>query len=399
MKLVMFVMDGVSDDPVTELGGRTPLDLGFAPHVHYMASRGRIGRIDTAFNGFPVESMVCIMGLMGYPPQDYYPAGRAAFEALAKGIPLGRDDLIFRCNTVTVDPDSGELRDFTAAMIGDSDARKIIAKMRIPRRNWELYPGQSYRNIFIVRGAGFDPRRIECFPPHQHIGRRVTEMLPTSSDPASAELMDELGVFLMGSQSQIGEMDLPPRCKANMLWLWSPSCKPEWPSFRSRTGMRAAFVGGLDFLHGLAMAASIHFDVIPGATGYLDTDYEAKADCALRYIDTYDFVLVHVNAADEAGHQHLGEEKMEAIEKADRTILGPILAKLHRDYPGEFRIAYCGDHKTRTEDGRHVGDPVPFALYGAGVEADGCTSFNEAACGAHEPVPSLEFLEMMGEGG
>jgi len=392
MKLVLLIIDGVSDDPILDLGGRTPLEACFAPHIHYVASRGQIGRINTAFEGFPVESMVCIMGLMGYPPSQYYPAGRASFEAMAKGIPLSTGDLIFRCNTVTVDRETQELRDFTAGMISDSDARKIISKLKLPHTSWEVYPGQSYRNILIVRGAGLDPKQVMCMPPHQHIGRKVTEMLPTSSEPGAEGLMGELGSFLLDTQEQIGGMNLPDDCAANMLWLWSPSCKAEWPTFRERTNLRSGFIGGLDFLHGLAMAANIHFDVIPGATGYTDTDYAAKARYALDYIDRYDFVLVHVNAADEAGHQKDHAAKMLAIEETDRLILGPILAKLQRDYPGDFRLALCGDHKTRCSDGRHLGDPVPYAMFGAGVESSGTHDFGETACEPFEPVSSLGFL-------
>lgn len=388
----MFIIDGLSDDPIPELGGKTTLEAAFAPNIHYIASRGRVGRIATTFDGFPVESMVCIMGLLGYDPARYYPAGRAAFEALARGLPLREGDLAFRCNTITVAGDDPALSDFTAGMISDADARKILARLRLPYDNWEIHPGQSYRNILIIRGAWVDPNGIRCYAPHQHIGARASDILPSSDDPKAAELMGQLGDFLVDSRAQIGAMDLPERCQANMLWLWSPSKRSVWPTFRERTGMRAAFVGGLDFLHGIAMSAGIHFDIIPGATGYIDTDYDAKFRYARDYLDQYDFVLVHVNSADEAGHKRDPAGKIDAIEQTDRRIVGPLLAELHKKYPDRFRIIVCGDHKTRCSDGRHMDDPVPFALYGAGIEASNVPYFGETTCAPYDPVSSLEIL-------
>lgn len=387
----MFIIDGLSDDPIPELGGKTTLEAAFAPNMHYVANRGRIGRIATTFEGFPVESMVCIMGLLGYDPARYYPAGRAAFEALARGLPLRAGDLAFRCNIVTVD-ERGALSDFTAGMISDSDARKIMARLQLPYDNWEVHPGQSYRNILIVRGAGIEPGGIRCLPPHQHIGELAVDILPSSSDPGARQLMQQLGDFLLDTRPQIGAMDLPERCRANMLWLWSPSKRAVWPTFRERTGMRAAFVGGLDFLHGIAMSAGIHFDIIPGATGYIDTDYDAKSRYACQYLQDHDFVLVHVNAADEAGHQRDPQAKIDAIEQIDHRVLGPLLIHLNKHYHGQFRVMVCGDHKTRCSDGRHLSDPVPYALFGAGIESSAAPYFGETTCAPYEPVPSLEIL-------
>lgn len=393
MKTVMIVIDGLGDDPIPALDGKTPLEAAYAPGIHYIASRGRIGRIATAFPGYPVESLVCIMGLLGYSPEKYYPTGRASFEAMAKGIHLNDEDLVFRCNIVTVDPATRNLTDFTAGMITDSDARKAIVGIKLPHKTWELYPGQSYRNILIHRGVGADAGAITCFPPHMHIGASVREGLPRSSEAAAGELMAELGAFLAGTHEQIAGMDLPETCRGNSLWVWSPSTKPSWPSFKKLTGMRGACVGGLDFLHGMAMAADMHFDVIPGATGYIDTDYRAKAEYAKRYIKDYDFVMVHINAADEEAHQRNHQGKIDAIQKIDRMVVGPVLDELQSGYRDRFRVVVCGDHKTRCSDGKHMGDPVPYALFGCGVEASGIDVFGESRCEARPLLGSLDFLK------
>ena len=392
MKSVLLIIDGVSDEPLPELGFRTPLEAAYAPHMHYIATRGRVGRIVTTFPGYPIESMICIMGLLGYAPEQFYPGGRASFEAMAKGIPLQPNDLVLRCNTVQVDPKTDTLQDFTASLISDSDARKLISQIRLPHRNWELYPGQSYRNILVIRDANVAAQDLRCREPHMNIGGPIADLLVTAKSERSRAQVDEINAFLIDTRRQIARMSLPSSCKANMLWAWSPSMKPQWPSFKERTGVDAAVAGGLDFLHGIAMAARIHFDVIPGATGYIDTDYGAKARYALRYLRDYDFVLVHINAADEEAHQRNAAGKVDAIEKTDRMVVGPLLEALHRDFADDFRIVVCGDHMTRTRDGKHAADAVPYAVLGSGVTKAASEGFSERVCATEDPTPSLDFF-------
>jgi 2,3-bisphosphoglycerate-independent phosphoglycerate mutase len=394
----MIILDGLSDVGSPALNGKTPLQAAYAPHLHYLGTQGRVLRIDTTFEGFPVESMVCIMGLLGYEPQQFYPAGRASFEALAKGIPLSPRDLILRCNTVTIDPQTRQLTDFTAGMIRDAAARRIVSRIQLPNPTWELYPGQSYRNILVIRDAGVDPRQITCAPPHQHVGEYVESMLPTSTETAAQPLMEALREFLLSSHAQIGAMDHDEEIVANMLWVWSPAERATWPSFRSRTGMRGAVVGGLDFLHGIAMAADMFVEVIPGATGEIESNLAAKAEHAARYLERFDFVLAHVNATDEAAHQKDPDLKRRAIERADRELVGPLLRVLHeRHAEAGFRVLVCGDHMTRSTDGRHVGLPVPAAMFGAGIVPSGATAFSETEADRCPSVPSLEILKAMQE--
>ena len=395
MKTVLVIIDGLGDEPLPELAGKTPLESAFIPNIQYIASRGRTGRIRTTFPGYPIESMVCIMGLLGYEPQKFYPSGRASFEAMAKGIPLHPQDLVLRCNTISTDPVHQTIADFTAGLISDSEARALVSQLVLPKENWEIYPGQSYRNILIVRNAGIDPRTMKCREPHMNIGKPVRENLPRGEEPAAQQLAAEISDFLLDSQRQIARMDLPASCKADMLWVWSPSKKPQWPSFHERTGCRGAVVGGLDFLHGIAMAAKMHFDAIPGATGYIDTDYKAKAEYTLRYLPQYDFVLTHINAADEEAHQHNAAGKKAVIEKVDRLIVGPVLQELVTRYGDGFRMVVCGDHATRCRDGKHTDDPVPVAILDDTLLKDSGRRFSEAECAGVEPGSSLGFLDTL----
>ncbi len=393
LKSVLIIIDGLGDEPIPSLGGKTPLEAAFVPHIQYIASQGRVGRISTVYPGYPIESMVCIMGLLGYEPWLYYPSGRASFEAMAKGIPLRERDLVLRCNTVTVSRDSQTLTDFTAGMITDSDARALISQMELPDPTWELYPGQSYRNTLIIRDVGVSAHAFRCFEPHMHIGESIASLLPQATDPSSVALTEQLRAFLLDTQRQISGLQVPASCRANMLWVWSPSCKPVWPSFHERTGVRAALVGGLDFLHGIAMAAKIHFDVIPGATGYIDTSYESKSHAAVRYINEYEFVLVHVNAADEEAHQHNPDGKRRAIEMVDKHIVGPILNELVSAHGDGYSVAVCGDHATLCRNGKHTDDGVPFAWLSHASAPSGVPRFCEASCAVSEPQAALKFLE------
>ncbi|WP_252246663.1 alkaline phosphatase family protein [Clostridium sp. ZBS4] len=383
MKYVMVIIDGLSDDPIKELNYKTPLETAFIPSIHYIATKGRVGRIATAYEGFPVESMVCIMGLLGFEPEKYYPCGRASFEAMAKGIPINDNDLVFRCNIVHTDEKKDCITDFTAGLISDREARKFIAKTNLLHNNWEIYPGQSYRNILIVREANVNTTKVKCFPPHMHIGENLNSIRPYGEDENTKVLLDKIWKFLLQSYDKESN---------KMLWVWSPSKAIKWPSFKEATGLNGAVVCGLDFLQGIAMAADIDFDIIPGATGYTDTDYDSKATYAKKYLENHDFVLVHINATDEEAHQHNYKGKTDAIEKVDSLIVGPLLQELHEKYKDDFRIIICGDHKTRCSDGKHIGDPVPFAIYGKDVVCSNEICFSEDICNKYEPIISVDFI-------
>lgn len=391
MKRVLIILDGLGDEPIADLNGATPLEAAVAPNLHFIASRGRIGSIRTTFEGFPIESMVCIMGLLGYPPEEFYPAGRAGFEAMAKGIPLHPDDLVLRCNTISVDREGQTITDFTGGLITDSAARKLVSGIELPEPTWELYPGQSYRNILIIRRAGVNAKALKCFEPHMNIGAEIPSVLPRGGDAGTEKIAEQLSAFLLDSQRQIAANIQEDGCAANMLWVWSPSKKAVWPGFQERIGWKGAVVGGMDFLHGIAMAAHMHWEHVPGATGYIDTDYAAKAAVAIRHLKNHDFVLVHINATDEEAHQRNWRGKIDAIQKADRMVIGPLLHALEDNYPGDYRIAVCGDHSTRCSDGKHTDALVPYAAFPATSPSN--EALTEKACEAKPPLSSLEFLE------
>jgi 2,3-bisphosphoglycerate-independent phosphoglycerate mutase len=390
-KIFMLIIDGVSDDAIPELEGRTPLEIACTPHIEYLARSSAVGMVETAFDGYPVESLICIMGLLGYDPQKYYPHGRSSFEAMARGIALGEGDVAFRCNIVHASAPPHVILDFTSGMISDTNAKKILSRMRLPEPTWELYPGQSYRNLLIVRQPGASAEGMELFAPHMHQNEPVERILPRGQNPEAANLAGHLSDFIIDSYRQIANMGME-ECEGNMLWFWSPSGKPQLPAFKVMHNCSGAVVAGLDFMHGLAMAADMYFELIPGATGYIDTDYRAKAEAAIKLLGKYDFVLTHVNATDEAAHMHSPAEKIRAIESADREILAPVFHHLRGNSSGDFSIIICGDHKTRCGDGKHVGDPVPYLVYdsGNGGKDVKFKKFTEKISGGK--IKSLNFL-------
>lgn len=384
MKYVMIIIDGLGDEPIKELNYKTPLEKAFIPNIQYIATRGQIGTIETTFEGFPVESMVCIMGLLGYDPKKYYPYGRASFEAMAKGINLKENDLAFRCNIVTTDDNQKFIKDFTSNLISDTEAKKFISKIKLPFNNWELHAGQSYRNILIIRDCNVNVKDINCYPPHMHIGEEINSLKINFKNKNGDKLSEELWDFLMNSYN---------RENNRMLWLWSPSTSIDWPSFYSITGLKGSVVCGMDFLRGIAMAADMDFDVIPGTTGYIDTDYKTKGKYAINYLKNHDFVLVHINATDEEAHQHNYNGKIKAIEKIDNLIVGPILQELHEKYNDKFRIVVCGDHMTRCRDGKHIAKPVPFTICGEKIRCENSLEFTEKNCEKNKLLKSLEFIK------
>jgi 2,3-bisphosphoglycerate-independent phosphoglycerate mutase len=395
MKHVLLILDGASDEQIPELNGQTPLEAAFTPHLDYLAGSGLRGRLQTAFKGLPVDSLVCIMGILGYDPARYYPGGRASVEALARGISLTQDDLALRCNIVRVSDNGETLLDFTGGMISDLHAKRLLMRSRLPDRAWELHPGQSYRNLLIIRGI----RRaipdigetLECCPPHMHSNEKVRGLLPEGKTRSAEKPARQLRDFLLDSYIRFTARERPKGCAGNMLWVWSPSGMPNMPEFYATCGKRGYVAAGLDFMHGLAMSVGMDFKPARSATGYTDTDYSAKAKAAIRALGEYDFALVHVNSPDEAAHQRNPREKVLAIERIDRFVVGPLLCHLRDTARDNFTFAACADHMTRCRDGRHADTPTPYLVYpGARPTADG--RLTEHSVEALPVLPSLDII-------
>lgn len=396
MKYAILVGDGMSDYFIEDLRGRTPLQAARTPNMDRIAKEGRTGLARTVPRKMQASSDVANMSIFGYDPREYY-TGRGPLEARSMGIELGPDDVALRANLVTVA--DGTMVDYSGGHISSNEASALIEILneKFKQRGVRFYPGVSYRNLMIVpadrlaEGHG----QLRCVPPHDITGKPIVENLPKGK--GSKFLRD----IMMGSQYMLADQEINSirvdlgENPANMVWLWGQGRKPSMPSFKERHGVDGAVISAVDLIKGMALCIGLRVLKVPGITGYYDTDYAAKAEYALKALEKDDFVFVHVEAPDEAGHNGDLGEKIRAIENFDEHVVGGIANGLRS--MGEYRILVLPDHPTPIELKTHADDPVPFALAGTGIRPDAVAVFNEdsIARGGAKVVPACELVNML----
>jgi 2,3-bisphosphoglycerate-independent phosphoglycerate mutase len=370
-KHVIVIPDGASDEPTEALGGRTALQAARIPNMDRVARSGVLGRSRNVPDRFLPASDVATLSLCGYDPEAYY-TGRAPLEAAAMGIALGPDDWAVRCNLMTIL--DGKMTDFTAGHITSEEGAELIAALakELGTAEIEFRPGVSYRNLMIVRGAPGAPRFGDdtlTTPPHDVPDRPAVDHLPagTGSD-FLRELMAKGKAIVEGHPVNKGRIERGKR-PANTIWLWGQGRAPSLPKFAEIRGKRGAIISAVDLVRGVGELAGWARIDVPGATGYLDTDYAAKGKYAIEALDRYDLVCVHVEAPDEASHEGRADAKVEALERMDELIVGPILEALGK-YE-RHRILITPDHSTLLRTRAHDRAPVCWAMAGAGLEGSG----------------------------
>ncbi len=381
MKYIVILGDGMADEPLVELGGATPLEYAHTPNMDRIARKGRCGMLKTVPEGFEPGSDIANLSILGYDPTESY-TGRGALEAASIGVDLEGDDVAYRCNLVTVR--NGVMEDFNAGHISSTDGAELLRELGAVLKEVRLYPGISYRNLMVVP----DGEGAATTPPHDIVGQRVEPYLPKGADAeillrcmeASREIFAEHPT----NRLRVQEGKLP----ATQIWPWSGGKKPHLPQFRDKYGLSGGMISAVDLLAGIARLAGMEVITVPGATGYLDTDYEAKAQHAVDALKHLDFVYMHVEAPDEAGHMGSIEEKVRAIERLDEAI-GPIL-----DVP-DLIVTVLPDHPTPIRTKTHSSDPVPFAVLGKGTDSAAGFSEREAAAGSYGLVQARDFLKML----
>lgn len=362
-KFAIILPDGAADEPVRALGGKTPLEAARTPNLDWIASHGMQGTVATVPAGFSPGSDVATLSLFGYDPRTDHP-GRAPLEAAAQGIAAGPDDLIFRCNLVTIT--DGKMADFTAGHIPQPEAESIIATFneRLGGERFRFHSGVSYRNLLIARaaaplvGQSASQGPLTCKPPHDIPDQPAAYHLP-KGDGADwvNELMRRARDVLAIHPVNLDRRRHGKRA-ATDIWLWGQGQARKLQPFTERFGMRAAAIAAVDLIRGIAKTVGVQTIEVPGATGYIDTDYAAKGRAAAAALDAFDCVFVHVEAPDEAGHLGDAGEKVKAIEEVDRHVIGPVLEKLGRFK--EWRILVAPDHPTPVEKRVHSAAPPPF---------------------------------------
>ncbi len=362
-KYVIVIMDGAADEPQAALGARTPLQAARTPNCDQIAREGFCDLVKTIPDEMEPGSDIATLSILGYDPRRYH-TGRAPLEAASRDVPMNPEDVAFRCNLVTCDGTT--LIDYSAGEIPTADARVLIElldeKLGGPRR--QFHPGVSYRHLMVARRAS---PGVRTTPPHDIIGQPIEPHLPVGDgDAALRQLMFDSLELLDSHEINKRRRD-EGKNPANMIWLWGQGRPCLLPSFAAERGMPGMVIAAVDLVRGVGKAAGLSAPHVPGATGNLETDFAAKGRAALAALERVPFVLVHVEAPDEAAHQGSPDRKVWAIEQVDKYVVGPLYEHLRRD--GNSRIMVLADHYTKLSTRTHAREPVPFAVWGKGTDA------------------------------
>jgi 2,3-bisphosphoglycerate-independent phosphoglycerate mutase len=377
MKYIILLGDGMADRPRADLGGRTCLQAAKTPNLDQLASSGQVGMVSTVPDGYAPGSDVANLSVLGYDPRQYY-TGRSPLEAASIGVTLGPDDVAFRCNLVTLKVTGGAsaaerrrilmMEDFSAGHISTIEARTLIEEIgdKLGSDHIRFYPGVSYRHLMVWKG-GKD--HIDCTPPHDIQDKDIRDYLPRGEgDDIINELMEASFNILTNHPVNKARLEAGKR-SANSIWLWGQGKRPSMPTFKEKYGLEGAVISAVDLTKGLGVYAGFEVINVPGATGWIDTNYVGKAEHALFALKSKDIVYLHVEAPDEAGHTGDVKNKVKAIEDFDEYVVGNVMHGMKQF--DEYRILALPDHPTPLEIRTHSAEPVPFVLYDSRTERKG----------------------------
>ncbi len=376
MKHIILIGDGMGDYPVAELGDITPLEAAATPNMDSLAACGRFGLFRTVPEGMPPGSDVANLSILGYDPKKYY-TGRAPLEAASIGVKLGEGDIAFRCNLVTLKPQGNSfvMDDYSAGHISTEEAGPIINTLdnEFSREGVRFYAGTGYRHLMVI---GDLKGSMKTTPPHDISDKMIEDWLPKGEDA------DRLGRIMERSRDIIRAHPVnlkriaSGKKPATSIWLWGQGKSPSMPTIKEMFGVDGSIISAVDLMKGIGICAGLKVITVPGATGYLDTNYKGKAEYALDSLQTRDFVCVHVEAPDEAGHKGALKEKLRAIEDFDKEIVGRVLNGL-KGFK-DWKVVVLTDHPTPVLLKTHTSDPVPFAMCGSGAFCNkGSARFSE----------------------
>ena len=370
VKYCVLILDGASGWPLEEFGGKTCLELARKPNLDLLASRGMVGLARTVPPGMEASSACACLSILGYDPRVYY-TGRGPIEAHSLGVKLEEGEVAFRCNLVTIR--EGRMWSYSAGQITSAESRELIAALQqsLGDERVRFYPGVGYRHICTIK-EGEECLKAVCTPPHEIPGKPISDFLPRGEgSDLLLKLMERSREILQKHPVNLKrqEQGKPP---ANLIWLfWGGKKAPELPPFSQIYGLSAALTSGVDLLQGLAKLSGMEVLNIPRVTAGLDNDHAAQAEGALKALERHDLVFIHIEAPDEAAHEGRVREKVETIERIDQEVVSQLLS-----WP-ELRVLILPDHPTPIKLRTHAPDPVPFLIWGPGVEENGARVFSE----------------------
>ena len=387
MKYVVILGDGMADRPLEELGGMTPLEYAKTPTMDALAAEGEIGMVHTIPDGMKPGSDTANLSVLGYDPRKYY-SGRSPLEALSIGADMGKDDVSFRCNLVTLSEGEERYEDHTildhsSGEISTEDAAVLIEALKnefahgsVSERpcyapGYTFYVGTSYRHLLIQNNG----KVVDLTAPHDILTKRIGDYLP--SDPVLRDMMVRSYDILKDHPTNV-KRRAEGKNPANSAWFWGAGTRPALTSFEEKNGVKGAMISAVDLLKGIAVGAGMHNIIVEGANGGLHTNYRGKGQAAVKALteDGYDFVYVHIEAPDEMGHQGSAEDKISAIEYIDDQVIGPVVEALENADVG-FRMLIMPDHPTPVRVRTHTSDPVPYMIYDSTNPVQGKESYSE----------------------
>ena len=387
MKYIVVLGDGMADEPIAALGGKTPLEFADTPTMDELASKGELGMVQNVPAGMSPGSEVANLSVMGYDPLTDF-TGRSPLEALSVGVQMEPDDIVFRCNLVTLTEEEPypekTILDHSSGEIATADADILMDAIReqFNDKTFQFYTGTSYRHIMIWKHG----RLARLEPPHDHLTKVIGQWLP--QEPVLRDFMERSFDILNNHPLNL-QRAAEGKHKANSLWYWGAGTRPSLQSFREKTGLSGAMVSAVDLLKGIAVGAGMKVYQVEGATGSIDTNWEGKAQAAIDALlkDGCDFVYVHVEAPDEMAHQGLVEKKVKSIEYLDKRVIAPIKQAVE-DAGEDYRMLILPDHPNLLRLRTHTGDPVPYVLFDSTRQRKSLARYGETeakATGNFEP--------------
>ena len=401
MKYIVLLGDGMSDEPIEELDGKTPLQAAVTPNMDKLAQQGITGLAATVPREFHPGSDVANLSVFGYDPATCY-TGRSPLEAASMGVELGPDDVAFRLNLVTLGLAGGDvlMQDFSAGHITTDEARELIECLQdeLGDDEFQFYPGVSYRHLMVWRGGRDD---FNVLPPHDLTGKSILDHVPRSEESMPLMQIINAAQLLFKRHPVNLKRESEGKPPANSIWLWGQGRRPQMPTLQEKFNLNGAVISAVDLIKGIGIYAGLDVINVPGATGYLDTNYLGKGEAALEALKTRDFVYLHVEAPDEAAHGGSLSDKIEAIERFDEDVVGTVMNGIAA--LGDYRVLLLPDHPTPVVKMTHTKDPVPFVLAGSGnefVSEKAVAEYSEPAAQASGLVvdPGHQMMEILVSG-
>ena len=399
MKYIIILGDGMADEPIQSLNNKTCLEASNKPTIDKLASMGRCGMLDTIPEGFAPGSEIANMSVMGYDVPKVF-EGRGSLEAASMGIAIEKGEMAMRCNLICIE--NGKIKNHSAGHISNEEAEELIHFLQKELGNDQInfYPGVSYRHLLKLKGG---KKQLRCTAPHDVPGTPFVDVMIKSEAAEADETANTLNDLILKSQKLLENHPVNlkraavGKDKANSIWPWSPGYKPEMKTltelYKLKTG---AVISAVDLIRGIGVYAGLKVILVPGATGLYNTNYEGKAEAAINALKEDDFVYLHIEASDEAGHEGDVDLKIKTIEYLDARIVKPILDEVSTwDEP--VTIAILPDHPTPCAIKTHTNKPIPFIIYRPGETPDAVTAYDEFSCekGSYGLLKGMEFMQTL----